>query len=254
MSTAQEDQSTTLERLVVTQRDWARSAGLTITASGHVPVLDDNLYQPISARARQAFLVADGGELVEVLGKPAKMRSVRSSSALAVNVFDYWSVRDASPLLRALGLPAGPVTIDFEERFKTSLGGKCPNLDMVIRPRSGGDGVAIESKMGEWLNPHSDRENPFVASYFKPGVDLWTARGLPRCQALAARLQAQGSPFAQIDAAQLLKHALGLANAGSGRYSLWYIFLDITSAESRRHRQDLTAFADAVDEVLDSAG
>jgi hypothetical protein len=72
----------------------------------------------------------------------------------------------------------------------------------------------------------------------------------PGCQALAARLQVQDSPFAQLDAAQLLKHALGLANAGSGRYSLWYIFLDITSAESRRHRQDLTAFADAVDEVL----
>lgn len=258
MSTSQTDadRAITLKQLVATQHDWARNTGKAITASGHVPDLNDNLYQPISAHARQAFEHGDGGELVEVAGSPAKMRSVRSSSALAVNVFDSWTVRDAAPLLRAMGLPDGPVTIDFEVKFPTPLRrGKSPNLDVVIRPRPGGTscGVAIESKLGEWLNPHDADQSPFASSYFKPDADWWATLGLPRCQALAARMQAQDVRFTRLDAAQLLKHALGLAIARADRAdgcSLWYIFLDITSDASRRHRQELTDFADAVDPVV----
>ena len=74
------------------------------------------------------------------------MRALHSSSALAANLFDYWTERDKSPLLAALGVDAkGETSLDFEARFPTGLGGTPPHFDMAMR-RSTGFVVAVEAK------------------------------------------------------------------------------------------------------------
>jgi hypothetical protein len=50
-------------------------------------VKDDNLFEPLLSEVKGNFEEADGGELS---GKPCKMQAVHSSSALGVNIFQYW--------------------------------------------------------------------------------------------------------------------------------------------------------------------
>ena len=122
------------------QRQWARSMGIWFDSSGYVRDIQDNLCQPLSPHAHRCFARGAGSEL------RGHMRALHSSSALAANLFDYWTERDKSPLLAALGVDAkGETSLDFEARFPTGLGGTPPHLDVAMR-RSTGFVVAVEAK------------------------------------------------------------------------------------------------------------
>ena len=100
------------------QQDWARSKGIPFHSRGYVRDVEDNLWQPLSPRARQGF---EGGAGSELSGH---MRALHSSSALAVNFFDYWTDRDKTPVLSALGVdPEDGASLDFEAQFHTRAGG-----------------------------------------------------------------------------------------------------------------------------------
>jgi hypothetical protein len=86
------------------QERWARAQGYAVDARGYLKTVELNLREPLSARARAAFDAGDGGELSDSRSRPAKMRALHSSSALAVNVFDYWTAHDPAPLAKALQL------------------------------------------------------------------------------------------------------------------------------------------------------
>ncbi|MEP7247187.1 MAG: hypothetical protein ABI885_26365, partial [Gammaproteobacteria bacterium] len=146
-------------------------------------------------------------------GRRAKMSALHSSAALAVNVFDYWSERSPGLLVTALGLNGPAAPIEFEAQFPTALDGIPPNLDVAIRFHSGAV-IGIESKFTEWLAPKSPNKEHFRDKYFDVGEaagGLWTSAGLPKCQKLAEAVHAKATRFRYLDAAQLLKHALGLA-------------------------------------------
>ena len=99
------------------QQDWARARGIPFNSRGYVRDVEDNLWQPLSTRARQGFEREAGSEL------SGHMRALHSSSALAVNFFDYWTNRDKTPILSALGIdPEGGGSLDFEAQFHTGLG------------------------------------------------------------------------------------------------------------------------------------
>lgn len=154
-----------LRRQILEQQErWARARGLTpgppverpaSTASGYLPVLEQNLFAPLDAESRAQFLAGAGGELAS-----GKLCATHSSAALCVNVFQYWrrflamphgAGREAAlaPLLPACGVAPMPIDrIDFEvtnvvnPRFHTA-----PHLDVQMAV---GDGVvAIESKFCE---------------------------------------------------------------------------------------------------------
>lgn len=59
-------------------------------------------------------------------------------------------------------------------------------------------------------------------------------------------MHAKATAFRYLDAAQLLKHALGLATQHRNRFSLHYLFYDLPGRESAKHRGEVQAFADAV--------
>lgn len=215
------------------------------TSLGYVNSVDENLFQPLSPRARTAFESAAGAELrAGQQGRP-KMAALHSSAALAVNVFDYWSDQSLSVLLRALGAPTEAERLDFERQFPTGLRGTPPNLDVVLTAADGAV-VAIESKYTEWLDKAASRVSGFSASYFSNQRELWSAKGLPRWQRLAHEIHVGERRFASLNAPQLLKHALGLAGEGSRRFCLFYLFYDIDGPESSGHREELVEFAEAV--------
>lgn len=232
--------------LLKQQRAWASSAQRAVDARDYHATVQDNLYQALSASALKAFSEGSGSELVDRGGSPAKMRALHSSSALAVNFFDYWLARDAQPLFRALGFEENPSSIEFEGQFPTGLVGIPPNLDVVFRFENG-KVVGVESKFTEWLTPKPLGKEVFKPKYVEAAKGLWSSKGLPRCQALVVKVQANEERFEYLDVAQLLKHVLGLANQHPARFELLYLFYDCAGGESSAHHAELERFASLVD-------
>jgi hypothetical protein len=251
------------------QRRWAEGAGVGYDARGFVRDLDANLRVPLSAATRAAF--ARGTELTPRKSQPARIAALHSSAALVANVFDHWSARDASPLMAALGFDAAPATLGFEEPLATGLEGDPPTSDVVLRGESGLV-VAVESKFSEWLVRRGSNRADLKPKYFPSGGFVWGDAGLPSCQRLAEDLRAGRERFKHLHAAQLLKHALGLAlqmragaggggdrdvgiGAGSrvgattgtaGTHELRYLYYEWAAGPAPAHRAELARFGERV--------
>ena len=227
------------------QQDRARSKGIPMDSHGYVLEVEANLWQPLSSRARQGFEKGAGSEL------SGRMRALHSSSALAVNLFDYWTGRDKTPLLAALGI--GPETgdaLDFEAQFPTGLGGTPPHLDLAIT-LSTGFVVAVEGKFTEHLKRSTRGKSDFRPSYFPEFGGLWAGKCLPACQDLAEELwdeELRGGRqrFEYLDPRQLLKHALGLATKLGSRFSLYYLYYDWPGEKPEAHRREVELFGEWV--------
>jgi restriction endonuclease-like protein len=225
------------------QRRWAERLGIDFDARGFVREEAANLREPLSTLAEIGF--GRGSERAPRPDRPARMRALHSSAALVANVFDYWSGRDAGPLLLALGERKERAAVAFEEPLPTGLEGEPPTADVFLETESG-HAVAIESKFSEWLVPRPRNKTIFKAKYFPRGARVWERIGLQRCQALAEALQSGAQRFRHLHAAQLLKHALGLARTRRGAFTLCYLYYDWPTRESDEHRADVERFATAV--------
>lgn len=231
----------TKQRVIATQVAWANLHGLGPDARAYLPSYNANLHRPLSTKALECFQKGSGNELTDTRARPAKMRALHSSSALVVNFFDGWC--DApDKALQALGLSTGAVHMEFEAQFPTGLDGKPPNLDLCIR-WADGTLLGVESKFTEWLTPKSPVKGLFKDKYFPTQTELWTSRGLPRCQALARLLHGGHLTYRHLDAGQLLKHALGLAYSGR-KFELYYLFLDVPCRESVVHSEEIRDFSE----------
>lgn len=219
------------------QRRWADARGVRYDAAGCVRDLADNLAVPLDDAALAEL--ARGSELTPGTARPARLYSLASSAALVVNVFGHWRDRDPKPLLAAFGIEAGPgARVTYEEPLLTGLAGDPPTTDVAIRWPDGRC-VAIESKYGEWLVPRPRNKRAFKDKYFPPGPAIWAEAGLPRCQALAEDVQAGRERFKLLNAAQLLKHALGLKRTCSPGSVLVYLYYDQSGRETVLHRSEL---------------
>jgi hypothetical protein len=225
--------------LLKRQRRWAETYGLPCDARGYVRELRDNLREPLRSRVLVEF--QRGSELVPGHTRPARMCSVSSSAALVANVFAYWHSRDLRPLVAALGLDGGAMRLSFEEPLPTGLEGDAPTADVALFWPSGRI-ASIESKFGEWLVRRPRHKAVFKPKYFPPGEGIWAAQRLPACQALAADLQTGRERFKLLHAAQLLKHALGLACSGASRWTLMYLYYDWPAREAEVHRVEVDRF------------
>ena len=228
------------------QRDWARSRGIPFDSRGYVRAVEANLWQPLSSRARRGL---EGGAGSELCGH---MRALHSSSALAVNFFDYWTDRDdKAPILSALGVdPVGEASLDFEAQFPTGLKGTPPHLDVAMT-QSTCLVIGIEAKFTEHLKRSIRGKSKFKTAYFPKSGELWNEKGLPACQTLAEVLRAEEhrggrQRFEHLDPRQLLKHALGLASRMGNRFSLYYLYYDWTAEGLEAHRQEVDLFDERV--------
>jgi hypothetical protein len=173
----------------------------------------------------------DGNEL------EGKFRAAHSSSALAVNTF--------APFRRRLGdltLPGGRAftSLCFERKCPHGLlGRKPPNLDAVVECRDGI--VAIESKCLEPLSPHVAK---FAPAY---KAEITDARSRTAWFAEMLRLMDEPGAYRWLDAAQLIKHALGLAHTFPGRpITLLYLFWEPSNPDAHAifaaHREEASRF------------
>ena len=231
------------------QQDWAKSRGIPFNSRGYVREVEANLWRPLSTRARQGFERGAGSEL------NGHMRALHSSSALAVNFFDYWTNRDKSPLLSALGIDLeGGNALDFEARFHTGLGSTPPHLDVAIT-YSNGFVVTVESKFTEHYKRSTTGKSNFTTAYFPKPTGRWIGKDLPACQSLAEELRAEEirggrQRFEYLDPRQLLKHALGLAMQLGNRFSLYYLYYERPADGLEAHRREIGFFDECVGDEI----
>ena len=226
------------------QRSWAEAKGLRFDSEGYLPDVESNLRRPLSPTASADFSKGAGSE-------PArKMRALHSSSALLANFFDFWTGRDRSTLLAAMGIAGETVdSLRFERRFPTGLRGTPPHLDVTLELTSGSV-VAVESKFTEHLSLSGRGTSDFAAAYFPQGRKIWASAGLPNCQKVAEAVQDHQTTYHALDVRQLLKHALGLATAQGDRFSLYYMYYDCQGDKADQHRQELQSFSELIREEV----
>ena len=157
------------------QKYWARLKKLDLIGSQiergdkiYCRDLHDNLFLPLSNESKAELEAGDGNELGG--GEtPGKMQALHSSSALGVNVFEYWRYnKNFSPIAKALKIPSRNIgKISYEKKFKALKGqGTDPNIDVVFE-YANGTACAIECKFTE---AYSNRKVPLriLTSRYSP--------------------------------------------------------------------------------------
>lgn len=231
------------------QRDWATQVGLAHDDRGYLDSYEKNLFQSLNPKSKQAFDQGSGLELRDRSTGPAKMRALHSSSALAVNFFDFWVNKDTDPLKEIFGLQSKPCSLLFEGQYPTGLPGNPPNLDVVLGLQDGTI-VGIESKFTEWLTPKSANKPAFKEKYFQSGIGIWEKVGLPETQRFAADIQSRKIEFRHLDAPQLMKHALGLATHCGQKFKLLYVYFGSSGREAEDHQKEIGGFKERLKSEL----
>lgn len=160
-----------------------------------------------------------GGELDVRNGKPPKFHAAHSSSALAVNTFGVFRRSPSSLTLAGQG---GFASLEFEYPCPTGAGRGVANLDVLAQADSGV--VGVESKLCEFLRQKPAQFSPKYDRIVQATADRYWA-------ALFEDLRRTPEEFRHVDAAQLVKHYLGLRNTFKGQQTtLVYLFWEPTNA------------------------
>jgi hypothetical protein len=181
--------------------------------------------------------------------KPAKMQALHSSSALGINIFDYWrGLPDLSIVTSSCGLSRAASKLNgdirFEQQFSIDERFRYPpNIDVVICPNIGRyRAFAIECKFTE---PYSSREHGGLDGKYLENDDIW--HGLSATKRLALEISPNDDSFKYFHAAQVIKHILGLNRKfGHSRYRLLYLWYDAIGEPGFGHRQEIERFAGIV--------
>ena len=219
---------------------WAayrRNHSCPVSKDGYVGCPEDNLISSVHIADFKDDM--DSGSGNELKGK---FRALHSSAALAVNTFATWK---RNPTNLSLCGREGFTSLTFERKCPTGLGGTPPNLDVFL------DNdhllVAVESKFLEYLTP---KKGFFSASYTRD--NLPQSEGA--CWYLIDRIKEQ--PKQHLDAAQLVKHYIGLRNLPLARDKeivLLYLFWEPENWKNfevfHRHRGEISDFASYFDEL-----
>lgn len=233
---------------------WAARKGITLRGSkagkgrlAYTPTLDENLFEPIAESVRQDIEKGDGGEFTAKNGTMPKMHAVHSSSALGVNVFQYWlTSNQVAEIASACGFCREgnqcAQTIRFESKFPITNKFKfSPNLDVVIenKPGSQYDLFAIECKFSE---AYTSRGHGGIDPKYLD-LDVW--ENLPNLHALAKELSPDDKQNSYLHPAQLIKHILGLKQAcGKSRFRLLYLWYDVLGSAGALHREEIDRFTE----------
>jgi hypothetical protein len=244
------DAMTGRDYILAKQTAWARNHGKTLIGSrgergrpAYTTSLEENLFQPLLPETRAEFEAGDGGELV---GHPPKMAAVHSSSALGVNIFQYWqAVGDVPTIAAACGWcerrSPRPCGIRFEQKMAISATfTHAPNVDVVIETggRSPIKAYGIECKFSE---AYSSRQHAGLDPKYLALTGIW--EGLPATRHLAETIDSSDTHFRHLHAAQLMKHVLGLKSRyGAQGFRLLYLWYDVLGKEGADHRAEVEEF------------
>ena len=211
------------------------------THEDYVGELESNLVPGVERWMFVAELdQAGGSELKAKGGQPPKFHAAYSSAALAVNAFGPWKNAPESLELAGIG---GFGQIEFEAPCHHGLESRAPPTLDVLATRNDGI-VAVESKCTETLRLKAAK---FSLQYESLVDTLFEPQWLQVYQGLKANPKL----YQHLDAAQLVKHYLGLRNTFPDRHVvLLYLFWEPTNAtkvsEFQRHREEVSEFAELV--------
>lgn len=214
---------------------WKKS-GLSHDRWGYVTRPEDNLVSGVTADMIKADY--DNGSGREWL---FKIRAIHSSAALAANTFGLWKTE---PSRLTFTGSTGFAPPKLEAQCPTGLRGTPPNLDVLFESPEVVFG--IESKL---LEPLKLTVPEFSVSYVR--------NRLPLCEDIWWHLleRVRQSPASHLDAAQLIKHYLGLRRKfpNDKKLSLVYLFWKPLNAEKfdeyRWHAEAVDRFRNAVEEA-----
>jgi hypothetical protein len=213
---------------------------------GYLADWRDNLIEGVTAADVEADLRRGAGnELADQPGEPAKFCAAFSSSALAANTFAPFR---RQPERLSLAGVTGFDTIEFEYPCDNGLVGTNPHFDLFARTAT--TAIAVESK---FLEPLQQKPAQFSDQYARPF--LGTA-DRPRIAEqpwarMYARLCNDPQTYRHLDAAQLVKHYLGLRHSfATQERTLVYLYWEPSNAAElavyRDLRLEINDFAAAV--------
>lgn len=230
------------------QKIWADQNSIDLDQDNYVKKMRENFFLPLSGDTIRDLKGGDGAEFKGEKTR-TKIFATHSSSALVCNVFEYWRYRDKSILAKAMKFDKGIKTMCFEQKLSMGMQGSMPNLDIFMILEDG-LAVAVESKFTEWMSTKT-KTSLFAESYFKGRAKRWSDVGLPNCQNLAEELNKTPHKYQYLNAPQLLKHALGLANMHSNRAALLYLYYDSMDSEvSEIHKNEIRDFSQNINREL----
>ena len=215
---------------------WRRIKGpefFRATPVGYVNRPEDNLLPSVHlADIEQDYSAAAGHELKR------KFCAAYSSAALAANCFGPFRKGNHKPVVTG----ANELTsLCFEKRLRHGLPSEPPNLDVVIK---GADVlIAVESKCTEYLSRKGGE--------FKPAYDPLVEKMEAGWQAVFKLIRQDSDHFGGLDAAQLVKHYLGIRKSVTEqRKVLLYLFWEPVNANLfsvfREHRHWVEEFRELV--------
>ncbi len=264
------------------QRFWAKRNGkkLRDDYEFYTTTVEENLFKGLSQNTKKEFDDARGGELKETEKHPAKMAALFSSSALCVNVFQYFQDKGIDlklELLKACKLvrndyKCDDVIIKFECTDYPICSGKeiiaTPNIDVVIITMNDNkkDKIfAIESKFTEpynnsqhyFLNEKYYKDGP-EASYWKSMKDLYKELGIKKDERKEYKNKNGIQYGIEIDifknykylnALQLIKHLMGVRCSwkNKAQIKLVYIFYDVCGSDGAIHCAEISKFNDFIE-------
>lgn len=242
--------------IVSKQRQWAMNRGITLIGSkgergrpAYAREQNQNLFEPLEPDVSESFEKADGSETNGSPDSPSKMQAVHSSSALAVNIFQYWKkINQVPAIATACGFcrKANNTSekIVFEDKYPIEVKKKfrfAPNIDAVIynSDSSKAKRFAIECKFTE---AYTSRGHFGIKQEYIDLDEIW--KDIPRLYGLAKSLCPDDNKFLYLHPAQLLKHILGLKKEfGKEGFRLLYLWYDVLGEEGAIHRKEIEAFS-----------
>jgi len=239
--------------ILAKQTAWAANCGLTLVGSkgargrpAYTSGLDQNLFRPLLPEVRKSFAEGDGGELGSA-EFPGKMQAVHSSSALGVNVFQYWKSIGAVPVIAAycgLCQKGSQVSKDLQFEKKLPIDDSFlphPNIDVVIHNAQSSriKMFSIECKFSEAYGSH---EHGGLKAKYLALEKLWA--DIPNLLDFANSISPDDNEFVHLHPAQLVKHILGLKRQfGRQGFRLLYLWYDVPGDNGARHRREVEKFS-----------
>jgi hypothetical protein len=242
------------EYILSKQTQWAFNRGIPLIGSrgprgrpAYTPEIHQNLFQPLEPATLDFFKQGNGNETTGSAESPAKIQALHSSSALGINVFQYWQKIKQAPLIAAAcgfcreGNDTS-VGIVFEDKYRIDPQFDVPpNIDIVFHnsATSRVRRFAVECKFTE---PYSTKGHQGLKAKYVSLDEAW--KDIPATYALAKSISPNDNQFRHLHVAQLIKHILGLKAAfGKGGFRLLYLWYDVLGMESAAHRNEIEAFS-----------
>jgi hypothetical protein len=238
------------EYILSKQTEWALNNNVKLIGSkgvrgrhAYTKRLRENFFEPLHPSVRKYFKDGDGGELI---GYPSKMQAIHSSSALGVNIFQYWLKENQVPKIAATcGLcnknNKSSNNIMFETKYKISEKFAFDlNLDVVIEnsPESKFKVFAVECKFSE---AYSSRRHSGLKQKYLQLQNIW--KDVPNLHRFSKKISPVDKRFNHLHPAQLVKHILGLKEKyGKNKFRLLYLWYDCMGDEGAKHRKEIEEF------------